>query len=126
MELVVKTFMGLFFLLFLMLVGVELIGALANTEKARDFKNMAVTEIENSDYDPVVINELIASAEDEDFGLTVSLKNSDGESFVITDRTNATIDMTRDVAFASLKLEYDYSIPLFNASSPHVLYSLMR
>lgn len=126
MELVIKTFMGIFFLLLLLVVGTELIGAFSNAENARDYKNIARVELEDSDYDVKVLNDIIAGAKDMDYELKITLKNRTGNSYVVDAHNPATLSMVADTTGAEIELKYFYNLPLFDLSTEHYLYDVAR
>ncbi|MCR5273420.1 MAG: hypothetical protein K6E13_10660 [Lachnospiraceae bacterium] len=123
MELVIKTFLGLFFMLLLMTGGISLISAQTTAENARDFKNMVLTEILDSEYDADTINYYVTMANDMAYDLTVILKNQKGDLYTVDVSNPATVDMTAEVTETYLKVKYLYEIPFIGMTMENSIYS---
>lgn len=104
MELIVKIFMSVFFLIMTSLVGVGLISSSISTHEAICFKSDVIGEIENSNYNTTVIEECKAQAADQGYTLEVNPMSYD-------DNANYTM--------AEIIVHYTFNIPLIKYSSEH-------
>ncbi len=100
---VVKSFMGIFFLVALVLLGCGILGAQMSSVQARDYKAAVITEISDSGCNQTVIDSCISQAVSDGYGLKVILYEYDGRKM------------------AEVTLEYDYCIPFLNYKTKHQL-----
>lgn len=100
---VVKSFMGIFFLSVLVLIGCGIVGAQLSSVQARNYKTAVITEISDSGCNQQVINSCIHQAKEDGYGLAVVVRENNGKRV------------------AEVTLEYDYRIPFLNYSSKYKL-----
>ena len=105
MSQVFKVFMGVFFLVLLLLTGVGIISAQLDVTAALDYKADIVTELENSNYNPQVINACIEQAQENGYQLEIRTFVSGGAS---TSYVSPNASDTKDVVMAEVILTYPY------------------
>ena len=93
METIIKSFVGMFFALLLLL----LIAASVNARNAGAFAADCASRIENSDFAGSVIEECRRDATDRGYELTVEVSEKAGQP---------------EVKYGSLQLEYPFRIPV--------------
>jgi hypothetical protein len=101
-------FVGLLLLSLTALIGVNLISASITTMNARDAHAAYVTEIENSNLSPTIIDECIENAENSGYKLVVS-ENTIGAN-----------------KLATVSLTYNYKISLINVNTEHTIVGYAR
>ena len=100
---IIKSFMGLFFLVMLIMLGCGIIGAQLDSVQARDYKAAVITEISDSGCNQSVIESCISQAESDGYALEVVVFESNGRRM------------------AEITLEYDYRIPFLNYRNKYQL-----
>jgi len=113
MNQVVKSFLGIFFLLVLLFTGVGIISAQIHVSAALDYKSAVVTQLENSNYSPAVMNACITQATES--GYTLEIRTFSMGNAVQT-YTAANVTDTSDVIMAEVILNYPYEIPFLQIS----------
>lgn len=111
MEKIVSTFSTLFVLLFVIFAGAALLTVSADVAAAKEYKADVIAEIENSDFNPYVINECITQAQAAGYQLQV---------------TNSIYDVDSNVKTAEVVLSYDYNIPILGISKTHETRGIAR
>ncbi|MBO5372424.1 MAG: hypothetical protein J6A75_06870 [Lachnospiraceae bacterium] len=107
MSQVFKTFMGVFFILILLLTGVGIISAQMDVSAALNYKTDVVTELENSNYNAEVINACITQAKDKGYEIKIRTFVSGGASTVYV---SPNVSDTTDVVMAEVVLTYPYKM----------------
>lgn len=111
METVVKTFVGLFFSLVLLILGIGMIAASVNARNATAFAAECASRIENSDFADSVVQECEQEAAEKGYVLEVEISGRE-------DRP--------EVKFGSLSLEYPFRIPLIGVEQQNVVEAGIR
>lgn len=104
MEKIISTFSTLFVLLLVILGSAALITVGADVAAAKEYKADVIAEIENSNFNPHVIDQCISQAQAAGYRLQV----------VGTD-----YDADHNVQTAEVILSYDYNISVFGISKTH-------
>lgn len=129
MKEIFEAFLGVFFLILLMVGGMSIIGAGIDARNADAAKTGYIAELENSNFSASVLNGVLANASDQGYELKVDLYHQDtsGERQVSRGITTAAgIPDTSDVYMARLDLSFDYSFSLLNTVTPHQLIGYAR
>lgn len=116
MSQVFKTFMGVFFLVLLLLTGVGIISAQLDVTAALDYKADIVTELENSNYSPQVINACIEQAVENGYKLEIRTFTEGGASTIYA---SANASDTKDVVMAEIILTYPYRMVFLETFLEH-------
>lgn len=129
MKEIFEAFLGVFFLVLLMVGGMSIIGAGIDARNADAAKTGYIAELENSNFSASVLDGILANAKDQGYALKVDLyhQNASGVRVVSPAVTaGAGIPDTSDVYMARLDLSFDYSFSLLNAVTPHQLVGYAR
>lgn len=116
MSQVIKSFMGMFFILLLLLLGVGVISAQMDVSDAISYKSDLVAQLENSNYSPEVINGCIEQAVQNGYEISIKTFTEGGSVKVYT--TPSAGDTT-DVVMAEVVLTYPYQIGFLNSVTKH-------
>lgn len=111
METIIKSFVGMFFALLLLLLGAGLIAASVNARNAGSFAADCASRIENSDFADSVIESCRQEAEDRGYELTVDVSEKVGQP---------------EVKYGRLKLSYPFRIPLTGIARTNVTQYAIR
>ena len=101
---VLKTYLGLFFLLLMGLVGIGVVAAGMEAAAARSYHADVISEIECSNFNASVVAACQNQAEEEGYGLEVKMMSYDPQGH------------TR---VAEVILHYEYAIPVLNLVTDH-------
>ncbi len=116
MSQVLKAFMGMFFLLALLLLGVGILSAQTDVSDALDYKADIIAELENSNYNAEVLNACIRQANENGYSLEITTYAQ--ENRVVSYTAPNAVDTT-EVVMAEVKLTYPYRIGFLNALTEH-------
>lgn len=108
---VIKTYLGIFFLLVLGLVGIGVVTAGIQTANARNYHEDMISEIECSNFNDGVIAGCRQQAQEAGYGLTVKTMTYDGQGHTKT---------------AEVILDYEYAIPVLNLVTDHQIRGFAR
>lgn len=108
---VIKSYLGLFFLLLMGLVGIGVVTAGVQSSAARSFHADVISEIECSNFNAGVVTACRQQAQEAGYGLEVKTMNYDDEGHVMT---------------AEVILKYDYAIPVLNLVTDHEVRGFAR
>lgn len=111
MEKIVSAFSTLFVLLLVILGSAALITVGADVAAAKEFKADVIAEIENSNFNPYVINDCIGQAQAAGYQLQV---------------INTDYDADNNVKAAEVILSYDYKIAVFGIGKTHETRGIAR
>lgn len=101
---IMKTYLGLFFLLITGMVGIGVVTAGIQSAAARNYHSDVISEIECSNFNASVVAACQNQAEEEGYGLEVKMMSYDPQGH------------TR---VAEVILHYEYAIPVLNLVSDH-------
>lgn len=116
MSQIIKSFMGLFFVLIILFLGVGIISAQMDVSHALDYKSDLVAQLENSNYSPQVINGCIEQALQNGYGISIKTFTEGGS---VKTYTSPSASDTRDVVMAEVVLTYPYQIHFLNTVTEH-------
>lgn len=103
MKQILETYLTVFLVMVAVITLTGIIGADIDTKNARDFKESVVSEIENSNFSPSVIQACKDAADDTEYTITINeMKDSYGTTIM-----------------AEVIVGYDYSIPFLNVLKNH-------
>lgn len=106
---VIKTYLGLFFLLLMGLVGIGVVTAGIQSAAARNYHADVINEIECSNFNDGVIAACKQQAKEAGYKLKIK-----------------TMEYDRHVKTAEVILEYDYAIPVLNLVTDHEVRGFAR
>lgn len=108
---VLKTYLGLFFLLLMGLVGIGVVAAGMEAAAARAYHADVISEIECSNFNAGVISACKDQAKNKGYELAVA---------------NMVYDAEQNQQMAEVILSYDYAIPVLNLVSGHEIRGFAR
>lgn len=108
---IIKTYLGLFFLLLMGLVGIGVVTAGVQSAAARNYHADVISEIECSNYNAGVIAACRQQAQDAGYDLKIKTMTYDADGRVMT---------------AEVILGYDYAIPILNLLTEHEVRGFAR
>lgn len=106
---VIKTYLGLFFILLMGLVGIGVVTAGIQSTAARNYHAGVISEIECSNFNDGVIESCKRQAQEAGYELKVK-----------------TMEYDRHVKTAEVILGYDYAIPVLNLVTEHEIRGFAR
>lgn len=108
---IIKTYLGLFFILLMGLVGIGVVTAGIQSAAARNYHADVINEIECSNFNEGVIEACRLQAQEAGYELKVKTMNYDAAGHVIT---------------AEIILGYEYAIPVLNLITKHEVRGFAR
>lgn len=123
MSQIVKAFSGIFFLLLLLFLGIGIVSAQMDVEKAKDYKSDIVMEIENSNYSVSVLNACIEQAKANGYDIAITVYQENG---VANTYAEANVMNTEGAYLAEILLTYHYGIGILNTSTEHSIRGFSR
>ena len=125
MSQIMKTFMGIFLLLFLMASSAGMLEAFLQVLKAQDMHAMIVDELENSDYCLPVLQESFEKAQNYGYDLNIILYRENHETYVCTKKEELPQD-TADAEMAKVNLTFPFEISFFGISQKYSINGYAR
>ena len=125
MSQIIKTFTGIYILLFLMSTGTGLLGAFFQTLQAQNLHGMVIDELENSDYAMPVLEGAFTVVEAKGAQLKVRMYIEDGTQ-VDCERAEGVPDTTVKVRMAQVQIVYPITLPLTGVSKEYFLTGYAR
>jgi hypothetical protein len=118
--------MAVFVIAFMVLFGTSIVNAQINTGQARSYKNDVIAELENSDYNPIVISDCVRQAEENGYTLSISPYRQTEDGNTTTEAVgNENADGKKIVA-ADVKLAYQYKLTFLGNSKTHFVRGIAR
>lgn len=117
MSQIIKAFTGVFFLLLFVMLGSGIISAQLESARAREYKDAVVAEIENSGFNPNVMNSCIRQAGADGYQLKITVYQEGEQAVEINHAGETTASQFRNVTMAEVVLHYEYKIAFLNYSS---------
>lgn len=118
MSQIIKTFLGVFLMLFLSAATVSILTAYLRVLGTQDLQAQIVDEIENSDYAPAVVRECFASASKAGCELAVTYYYEGGGTVCCTEAASAAEDVG-SVTMVRVELSFPLEIGLFGFNKTH-------
>lgn len=125
MSQVIKTFMGVFLVLFLVAASTGVLGAFYQIIHAQNTHAHMIDEIENSDYAMGVLENCFLIAEEEDYRLQISLY-SDTQNTRVCLSADSLPTQIDAVNMAEVILFYDVEIPFFDVKIEQQMFGYAR
>ena len=116
MSQVIKSFLGVFFLLSMLLLGIGILSAQTDVADALDYKADIIAELENSNYNAKVMEACIRQAKESGYEVEITTYTPEKQTAVYT---TDNVSDTTDVVMAEVKLTYPYRIGFLNAVTDH-------
>lgn len=101
---IMKTYLGLFFLLVTGMVGIGVVTAGIQSANARNYHADIISEIECSNFNDAVVSSCRQQAQEDGYGLQVKTMAYDSQGHA---------------RIAEVILDYEYAIPIMNLVTEH-------
>lgn len=125
MSQVMKAFMGVFMVLFLMTTSTGVLGAFYQILYAQNTHAVMLDELENSDFARSVMVSCFETAEKESYRLQMSLYSSSGDTRICTSKKDIPVN-TDDIKMVEVVLFYDIEIAFFEIATEQQLFGYAR
>lgn len=125
MSQVMKAFMGVFIVVFLMATSTSLIGAFYQVLHAQNTHAVMIDELENSDYARNVMEACFEIAEQEDYRLQLSLYSDTEDGQICTSSADIP-ETTANLNLVKVVLFYDIEIAFFEIVTEQQLFGYAR
>lgn len=125
MSQVMKAFMGVFMVMFLMITSTGVLGAFYQILHAQNTHAVMIDELENSDYARSVMIACFETAKKEEYDLQLSLYSESGE--IIS--CNSILDLpesTKEVSLVEVVLQYSIELAFFEVATEQQLFGYAR
>ena len=120
---IVKTYLGIFLMMLLTMLGIGMITAEVQIAKARNYKTDVVIELENSNYNQTVVEACRKQAENLGYTLDITLYDDFGGIYQADEMNQVGL---RQIAMAEVLLKYQYKMGPFHGSSWHSIKGMAR
>lgn len=125
MSQVMKAFMGVFMVMFLMTTSTGVLGAFYQILHAQNTHAVMIDELENSDYAKAVMLECFKTAEQEEYDLQLSLY-SDSEEIKTCTSSADLPESTKEVSMVEVVLQYSIEVAFFEVVTEQQLFGYAR
>lgn len=124
MSQIMKSFMGIFLIMFLAMVSMGILSAFMEVIDARDLHSRMIDELENSDYSANVMREQFDLAESAGYQLDITLYQGDVET-KCTKREQVP-DQASDAELAKVCLTFPFQVDFLGIDNTHTLCGYAR
>lgn len=125
MSQIMKGFLGIFMILFLVSSAVGILSAFLTVMDAQDLHESVINEIEDSNYSWNVLAENFEKVENSGYQLEVVLYYADGGQAVCSSGTELPSD-SRAVTLARVDLRFPFQVGFFGVNEMHTLSGYAR
>ena len=119
MSQILKTFMGLFLILIMIATSVGLLSSFFSVMAAQNLHAAMISEIEDSDYYPIVIKECFQIANEKGYDLEMTLYGEDNSIKECTCQSDVPTDVKMQMAKVTLKV--NTILNFFGRNDEHIL-----
>lgn len=119
MEAIIKSFLGMFFIMLMLAFTTEILAVQLNVVKARQYHASAIALIENSNFNAGVVNECVEKAYEMGYEMEVKLYH-EGREFTVAGYNKKAQD-TQDVYLAAVELKFSYGLEFSKEKLTHEL-----
>lgn len=111
MKQIIEAFSAVILIAVCAFAGIAIITVSSDILAAKEYKADVISEVENSDFNPEVINTCISQAQEAGYGLVIN---------------TSTYDADNNVQTAEVILTYTYKIPLFGIEDTRTTRGIAR
>lgn len=119
MNQIMKSFLGLFLIMFMVVTSAGVLSGFLSVLSAQNTHAAIISELEDSDFYPSVVNECFKKAKDENTQLSIKLYLDDNSVKTISGAGE--IPGGKKIEKARVELKFFYQIPFFEIKEPHIL-----
>lgn len=125
MSQVIKAFMGVFMVMFLMVTSTGVLGAFYQVLHAQNTHAAMIDEIENSNFARPVMESCFAMAKEKGYALQLSLY-SENHTVITCMNQSELPENTEDVILAEVALKYSIEVAFFEVDAEQELFGYAR
>jgi len=125
MSQIVKSFLGVFLILFLMLCCLGIFGAYLSVAQAQNIHARVTGELEDSHYNPEVMRTLFRETEDMGYLLNIILYGEGVSEYEVKNPGDIPMD-TSPYNQAKVSMEFQLALPVFDIGEAHMLVAFAR
>ena len=117
MSQIMKTFLGLFLILFMTAAGTGILSVFLSVTEAQSFYYMVLDELENSNYAQPVLEECLREADQKGYELVMTIYLEDGSSVScsrVGEESAAYTDEENAIRLIRVSLTYSYHLVFLN------------
>lgn len=130
MSQIMKAYTGVLMVLFMMVSAIGVLTAFLQVLEAQNFHSVAITEMEESGYAAVVLEEIFVAAQNKGYGITLGIYDTSGNyrkcRNISAIRSFATRGWLSDIYMAEITLTYPVQILFFEIDSDQTLIGVGR
>ncbi len=124
MSVIIKSFMGIFFLTLVLFIGIGLIQYQTDVNRACGYKRDIICELQNSNFSPSVVNACIQTGERRRYEVKIDISGEDGTRTTYTKHRPASD--TSGAASAYVTLHYKNRLPFLGIETASCLRGFAR
>lgn len=125
MSQVVKTFMGIFLILFMIVTSIGILTAYLQVMNAQDLQARIVDEIENSDYAAEVVKGCFDQSTRYGYSLQLTYYFENGGTVCVKAKDSVPSDV-ESIAMARVELSFPFQVGFLNINKAHTFTSYAR
>lgn len=124
MSVIIKSFMGIFFFILIVFLGVGMIQYQTEVNQATNYQQDVLRELQNSDFSPKVLNSCILTGTKNNYEVRIDVSLKDGSHTTYTKNCLAT--HTKGVVAAYVTVLYKSRLPFLGVETLNSLRGFAR
>lgn len=124
MSVIIKSFMGIFFFVLVVFLGVGIIQYQTEVNQASNYQQDVLKELQNSDFAPTVMNACILTGTKNNYEVRIDVSDKDGSHTTYT--KNRLASHTPDVVAAYVTVLYKSRLPFLGLETTNSLRGFAR
>lgn len=124
MSVIIKSFMGIFFFVLVVFLGVGIIQYQTEVNQASNYQQDVLKELQNSDFSPKVMNACILTGTKNNYDVRIDVSSGDGSHTTYT--KNHLASHTPDVVAAYVTVLYKSRLPFLGLETTNSLRGFAR
>ena len=124
MPLIIKSFMGVFFVTLVVFLGIGIINYQTDVNKATSYKQDVIEELQNSNFSPSVMNACILTGAENNYEIKIDVSLKDGSHSTYTNSRPAAVKA--DVEAAYVTVVYKSRLPFLGVETSNCLRGFAR
>lgn len=125
MSQIMKSFMGVFIMLFMSVTSIGILSGFLSVLSAQDLHSCIISELEDSDFYAEIIKESFNKAQQAGDDLTLTLYYADNTTQEITSENISEIS-NYDIEMAKVNLKFNIKMGIFAINDEHILSGYAR
>ena len=124
MSAVIKSFMGMFFFILVVFMGIGIVSYQTEVNQAANYQQDVLKELQNRDFSPSVLNACIQTGAKQNYDVRIDVSSSDGGHATYTKHSPAS--NTAGVVAAYVTVQYKSRLPFLGVESVNSLRGFAR